>query len=148
MMRSSSGLHSHSLRLAKQDSINSLQTKLRQQFRQSMIPCSTLNSVGPCRAVIQFGCWCHEASKANRPMLRLTLLEYCSATQLCISCVLHCWLQLWSISDCLSNQCLRLFMQNLHDCVSSYKEAACNRQSLLTISLLCLIHQTGMHNPD
>ena len=35
MMRSSSGLHSHSLRLAKQDSITSLQTKLRQQFRQS-----------------------------------------------------------------------------------------------------------------
>ena len=36
MMRSSSGLHSHSIRLAKQDSINSLQTKLRQQFRQRM----------------------------------------------------------------------------------------------------------------
>ena len=32
---SSSGLHSHSLRLAKQDSITSLQTKLRQQFRHS-----------------------------------------------------------------------------------------------------------------
>jgi hypothetical protein len=37
MMRSSSGLHSHSIRLAKQDSINSLQTKLRQQFRQRML---------------------------------------------------------------------------------------------------------------
>ena len=37
MMRSSSGLHSHSLHLAKQDSINSLQTKLRQQFRQRML---------------------------------------------------------------------------------------------------------------
>ena len=36
MVRNSSGLHSHSLRLAKQDSINSLQTKLRQQFRQRM----------------------------------------------------------------------------------------------------------------
>jgi len=37
MMRSSSGLHSHSIHLAKQDSINSLQTKLRQQFRQRML---------------------------------------------------------------------------------------------------------------
>ena len=35
MVRSSSGLHSHSLRLAKQDSLISLQTKLRQQIRQS-----------------------------------------------------------------------------------------------------------------
>lgn len=36
MMQSNSGLHSHSIRLAKQDSIDSLQTKLRQQFRQRM----------------------------------------------------------------------------------------------------------------
>ncbi|KAL3133453.1 OPT superfamily [Trebouxia sp. C0009 RCD-2024] len=36
MVRNSSGLHSHSLRLAKQDSLTSLQTKLRQQTRQRM----------------------------------------------------------------------------------------------------------------
>ena len=35
MVRTSSGLHAHSIRLAKQDSLTSLQTKLRQQFRQS-----------------------------------------------------------------------------------------------------------------
>ncbi len=43
MMRSSSGLHPHSLHLAKQDSINSLQTKLRQQFRQRMPSASDLH---------------------------------------------------------------------------------------------------------
>ena len=57
MVRSSSGLHSHSLRLAKQDSITSLQTKLRQQFRQSahLLAPSTAASCFAC-------CFCPSAS--------------------------------------------------------------------------------------
>ena len=46
LMRTSSGLHSHSLHLAKQDSINSLQTTLRQQYRQRK-PSALLSQTEP-----------------------------------------------------------------------------------------------------
>lgn len=54
MVRTSSGLHSHSLRLAKQDSITSLQTKLRQQFRQSTPPAAFCPLLLPSAAAFSF----------------------------------------------------------------------------------------------
>lgn len=101
MVRSSSGLHSHSLRLAKQDSITSLQTKLRQQFRQSTPSCYPLLPPSAFAAAFCCCCWlplllllpCAVAAASLCCLLLLaTATAYCSCLLLLPSaCIAALW---------------------------------------------------------
>ena len=106
MMQSNSGLHSHSIRLAKQDSIDSLQTKLRQQFRQRTPPLSHLllvqwhtstshaHAAAAASAAAVGGSFCIHAFLAKKVEPGCEI-ESCAAFYISLSAVLCITVQQW-----------------------------------------------------